>query len=101
MITKEHFLQLVSLAESYIKGYDHLVDSKVLDLNALDAIILETSGRILEELWRAYFTDEGVDWINWYLYEKRPGLEAYDETGAVIPTENSEDLWNIVKSYNI
>ena len=49
------------------------------------------------------FSDEGVDWINWWLFEK-PGFggdpnQAYDEDGNVIPTDTIDDLWNIVKDY--
>lgn len=47
------------------------------------------------------FTDEGVDWINWWVFEKSDDqtLKAYDKDYKEIPMETIDDLWNYVKQY--
>lgn len=56
----------------------------------------------IQALMEAVFTEEGEDWISWYLYE-RPGLgdtpnKATDQDGNEI-CHNIESLWDTVKPY--
>ena len=60
---------------------------------------------LAESIWDITFDEDGVDWINWWIYE-RPALfegdevnKAYNEDGSEIPTETVDDLWNIVKKF--
>ena len=75
MITKEQFIKLIT---------DHRKHNDRLD---------EVIGLLFQE--------EGVDDINWWLYEKcgRPDYKMWDKDGNEIPTETLDDLWEIVKDY--
>lgn len=57
--------------------------------------------KMFDKFLEIYFTEEGLDWIYWYLYEKdnNPEYKAWDKDNNEIPTETIEDLWNIVKDY--
>jgi hypothetical protein len=101
-MTKEGFVKLIENAQNYSKELDRWsnfgIDLFELPISELGWGFLNT---VLPEL----FSDEGVDWVNWWLFEK-PGLfknslpnEAYDEDGNIIPTDTIDDLWNLVKDY--
>jgi hypothetical protein len=53
-------------------------------------------------LLKSVFTEEGYDWISWYLYERvgfnNKTLTATDENGNEI-CHNIESLWDTVKPY--
>ena len=69
------------------------VKSESLQVNS--ACSAETTINIL-------FEEEGVDDINWWLFERPmspPGPKMWDSDGKEIPIETIEDLWNIVKDY--
>jgi hypothetical protein len=56
----------------------------------------------ITNLLNCVFTEEGKDWVDWYLYE-RPGFgntpnRATDENGNEI-CHNVESLWETVKPY--
>lgn len=60
-----------------------------------------TGGYLFDRVLEAYFTDEGVNWITWYMFEKRPcpaQIHATDEDGNEI-CNNIDELWDIVKDY--
>ena len=60
-----------------------------------------TSGYLFDRVLEAYFTNEGVNWITWYMFEKRPcptQIHATDEDGNEI-CNNIDELWDIVKDY--
>lgn len=65
----------------------------------------DTVASLAESIWSIVFDEDGVDWINWWIYE-RPALfegdevnKAYNEDGSEIPTETVDDLWNIVEKF--
>lgn len=53
-----------------------------------------------EEIIRAYFIEEGIDWVYWWLFERNGNSEmkAYDND-VEIPMNTVEDLWNYVEKY--
>lgn len=57
--------------------------------------IIFSYGILADKVWQAYYIEEGVDLINWYLYDRNIGLDS---------TQNSLDdlseLWeNLEKNY--
>ena len=72
-----------------------------IGLAIVDTPAYETAGYLFDRIIEAYFTEEGCDWINWYMFEKRPNpneVHATDEDGFEICT-NIDELWSIVKDY--
>jgi hypothetical protein len=99
-MTKEGFVKLIENAQNYSKELDRWSD---FGIDLFELPISELGWGFLNTVLPELLSDEGVDWINWWLFEK-PGLggdpnQAYDENGNVIPTDTIDDLWNIVKDY--
>lgn len=100
VMTKEGFIKLIENAQNYNKELDRWSD---FGIDLFELPISELGWNFLNVVLPELFSDEGVDWINWWLFEK-PGFggdpnQAYDEDGNVIPTDTIDDLWNIVKDY--
>lgn len=101
-MTKEGFVKLIENAQNYSKELDRWSD---FGIDLFELPISELGWGFLNTVLPELFSDEGVDWVNWWLFEK-PGLfknslpnEAYDEDGNIIPTDTINDLWNLVKDY--
>lgn len=101
MITKEEFIQLIENAKNYNKELDRWND---FGIELFELPISELSWKFLDISLSIIFYIDGVDWINWWLFEK-PGIlgnkpnEAYDKEGKIIPTDTIDDLWELVKDY--
>lgn len=95
-MTKEGFIKLIENAQNYNKELDRWSD---FGIDLFELPISELGWNFLNVVLPELFSDEGVDWINWWLFEKPGGdpNQAYD--GNVIPTDTIDDLWNIVKDY--
>lgn len=99
-MTKEGFVKLIENAQNYSNELDRWSD---FGIDLFELPISELSWNFFNVVLPELFSDKGVDWINWWLFEK-PGFgeklnQAYDENGNVIPTNTIDDLWNIVKDY--
>ena len=100
MITKEEFIKLVSDQEKWDNRLDEV--GKILNCSPLEMDWVEYGARLFDTTLSILFEEEGVDDINWWLFEKPmlpSGSGMWDEEGNEIPTETVEDLWNIVKDY--
>lgn len=96
-MTKEGFIKLIENAQNYSKELDRWSD---FGIDLFELPISELGWNFLNVVLPELFSNEGVDWVNWWLFEK-PGLgggQAYDENGDVIPTDTVDDLWDIVKN---
>lgn len=98
MCTKEQFLQFVQITRKRNEFVDALYKLKI------DAIEADDSYGELEMLFlNTNFTDEGIDWYLWYMYEL-PGMnekpKAFDEESNPIKFDSDEDLWNYISSNN-
>lgn len=100
MITKELFEQIIELQQEADTFIDKLED---MGLNLYDTPIFNTYGYYLDMLLTAYFTMEGHDWVNWYLFEKAGNSEmkAYNEDESEIKLETLDDLWELIKNYRV
>ena len=102
MITKEQFTKVIEDTLKLNKEYDRWDD---FGINLWELPIGDTTANLTESIWDITFDEDGVDWINWWIYE-RPALfegdevnKAYNEDGSEIPTETVDDLWNIVEKF--
>lgn len=99
MITKEQFIKLITDNRKHNDRLDEVED--VLGLAIYDCDWVEYGNILFNEVLGLLFQEEGVDDINWWLYEKcgRPDYKMWDKEGNEIPTETLDDLWEIVKDY--
>ena len=102
MITKEQFTKVIEDTLKLNKEYDRWDD---FGINLWELPIGDIIANLTESIWDITFDEDGVDWINWWIYE-RPALfegdevnKAYNEDGSEIPTETVDDLWNIVEKF--
>lgn len=97
-IEKEEFIKLLMEHDDQEDRIDTLSS---LGLDVFDSPLIEYGNMMFERLIKAYFTEEGVEWIFWWLYEKDgdPEMRAWDENHNEIPMETMEDLWNYVEQY--
>ena len=68
-------------------------------------ITKEEFGKVCDMLLNATFTPDGVDWINWWLYESKDlyteeRLPVYINDEKVL-IETPDELWEIIKDYRI
>lgn len=99
MITKEQFIKLITDNRKHNDRLDEVED--VLGLAIYDCDWVEYGNILFDEVLGLLFQEEGVDDINWWLYEKcgRQDYKMWDKDGNEIPTETLDDLWEIVKDY--
>lgn len=100
MISKEEFIKLISEQKKWDNRLDEV--GKILDCNPLDMDWVEYGALLFERVINILFDMEGVDNINWWLYEKpilSSSARIWDADGNEIPMETVEDLWNVVKNY--
>lgn len=99
MITKEQFVKLITDNRKHNDRLDEVED--VLGLAIYDCDWVEYGNILFDEVLGLLFQEEGVDDINWWLYEKcgRSDYKMWDKDGNEIPTETLDDLWEIVKDY--
>lgn len=97
-ITKEEFLELLKMREAQSERLDKLSDA---GFPIWDTDVIEYGNLMFDKVVEAYFTQEGEDWIFWWLYEKNgnPEIKAWDEDNDEIPMETMEDLWRFIKQY--
>lgn len=97
-MTKEEFVRVIEM----VLAQDALVD-KHSDFIQFDSPFWQFGFIMFDKLIEASFTEEGSDWVSWWLWE-RPCFDgtynkAYDKDGKVIPTETIDDLWELVKNH--
>lgn len=98
MIEKEQFIKLIQGYKDYISYIENVDD--LLNTNIFESKIVDYSFRLFDLVIEISFNEEGSDIIFWWLYEKstNPELKIFDKTEE-LPTETTEDIWNIVKEY--
>lgn len=94
MIGKEKFTELI---QEYYKQDKRIDKFDELLPGCYGSPILDYGWKMFDELKEAYFTEEGVDWINYFLYENPEKRYYIDDTE--IPLKTIDDLWETVKDY--
>lgn len=97
-ISKEEFFKILDEQKAQSERIDKLNDA---GLSLWDSDLVEYGNIMFERVIKAYFTEEGVDWMFWWLYEKAgdPEMKAWNEDHDEIPMETREDLWRYIKQY--
>lgn len=106
MITKEKFIRAIAKYKEFSKGAEALsqvvCDSKysIYETKWIDAV-----GQIFDIFVDSNFTDEGADWIFYYLFEDPDDKAAYvkqegdmfnEEKEIRYPLNTVEELWNFL-----
>jgi len=93
----EQFKTVIEALEN-IRERSHSIYQLGIDLMNYD----EPNHKVISTLLESIFKEEGKDWIDWYLYERKGFddkiLEAWDENNNPI-CYNIESLWETVKPY--
>lgn len=97
MISKEEFIELIREHKKWEEKIYQISDILKIDMWDSDWIIY--CSILFEKTINLLFTEEGVNDIFWWVYEKdgRFDMKMWKEDGEEIPTETIEDLWEIVK----
>jgi hypothetical protein len=97
-LNEAHFQKLIMERQQQTNSLDKLSD---YGLDLWDSKIIEYGNKLFDEILGLYFTDEGAEWIFWWLYEKNgnSNINCFDSDHNEIPTETIHDLWQIVKNY--
>lgn len=94
MIEREDFIDLINSIKEQEKRVDTL-DS--VFSSAFDNPIIDWGYKMFDKLINLYFNKEGVDWIQYYLYENPE--KCYYQDGQRIPLETPDDLWKLIEPY--
>jgi hypothetical protein len=90
MITKEQFLKYLDLIKKYEAQIDKVYNDYRIEL--WETTICDSAAKIFDLLLEISFTKEGVDLINWWLYESSD-KQIYENDEA-IDISVAEDFWN-------
>lgn len=98
-MNKEDFIKLITNQQEFTSKVD-LLHKEGIDL--INSDFFDYPCRLFDKILDISFTDEGTDWIDWYLYERNPNSkepQAWDDCNNPIKTETLDDLWELVKNY--
>jgi hypothetical protein len=99
-MNKETFIKIITQHQK-IFGEFHELNSLGFDFYEGKYKLVDKYDTIFDIMFECAFTDEGVDWIYWFIWENDYGikkLKATDENGAPI-CYSVESLYDYVKQY--
>ena len=115
MITKEEFIKFIQSYQEFENSVDRF--DKAITGKSYPSILYETKwyeavGRMLNSFLDSHFTDYGIDWICYFLFEDVDDKAAYikqegdmfnEEKEIRYSLESADELWNFlltdVKAY--
>lgn len=100
-MTKEFFTKLIENAEALVIEMDRW---DKFGISLFELPIGTIPWEIFDMTIQKSFNAFGVDWINWYLFERisvitHKVLPCYDEEGDKVFLNTADDLWEWVKDY--
>lgn len=97
MISKEEFIELIHEHKKWEEKIYQICD--ILKIDMWDSDWITYCSILFEKTINLLFTEEGVNDIFWWVYEKdgKSDMKMWKKDGEEIPTETIEDLWEIVK----
>lgn len=103
MLTEEQFIDFINVTENYDNEVTRWSD---FGIDIFELPICELTWNLVECFIESHFTEDGQDWINWYLFERvsvisGEVLPCYDEDGNKFYVNNAEDLWKLVEQHQI
>lgn len=97
MITKEEFRDLILKHKEWDKRITEVSDT--LNCNIWEADWVEYSALLFDKVLEFLFTEEGIDNIAWWIWEKPEHGGLWDKDGNDIPIDTIDDLWELIKDY--
>lgn len=98
MINKELFIKMITTAEQYDA---ELWRWQNFGIDVFEQPIASLPWDMFIIWMEGYFDSDGIDWINWYLWERIDVLTdelnlCYDEDGNPFTVKDASDLWDLV-----
>lgn len=96
---KEIFLRVVKAYKEFNDSSNKVYD--ILHIEIMETALYESFYTILKGFLESNFNKEGVEWVEWYLYERLedPSLTAWTGTDKEIKLDTDEDFWEFIKEY--
>ena len=100
-MNKEQFIRYMNVICDRYEMLNRLYDD-VIRLTGIipDDLIAKTEVSPMIDMLTEWSGDV-TGWIDWFVYEKECGkkkLEVRDTDGTIVPSDNPEDIWNLIQS---
>jgi hypothetical protein len=98
---KCNFVAMINAIEKYDAEVERWAD---FGIELYELPICELTWELINMYLEEMFNEDGVDWINWYIYERKSIitgeiLPCFDEEGKEFYVNTPEDLWELVEQY--
>ena len=98
---KCNFVAMVNAIEKYDAEVERWAD---FGIELYELPICELTWEIINMYLEEMFNKDGIDWINWYIYERKSiitgeVLPCWDEEGKEFYVNTPEDLWKLVEQH--
>lgn len=98
---KCNFVAMVNAIEKYDAEIERWND---FGIELYELPICELTWELINMYLEEMFNEDGVDWINWYIYERKSiftgeVLPCFDEEGKEFYVNTPEDLWKLVEQH--
>jgi hypothetical protein len=98
---KCNFIAMINAIEKYDAEVERWAD---FGIELYELPICELTWELINMYLEEVFNEDGVDWINWYIYERKSiftgeVLPCWDEEGKEFYVNTPEDLWKLVEQH--
>lgn len=98
---KCNFVAMINAIEKYDAEVERWAD---FGIELYELPICELTWELINMYLEEVFNEDGVDWINWYIYERKSiitgeVLPCFDEEGKEFYVNTPEDLWKLVEQH--
>ena len=98
---KCNFVAMINAIERYDAEVERWAD---FGIELYELPICELTWELINMYLEEMFNKDGVDWINWYIYERKSiftgeVLPCFDEEGKEFYVNTPEDLWKLVEQH--
>lgn len=103
MISKNLFIKMMQSAEKFSAEIDRWSE---FGIDVFEIPIGEIPWDMFNAWCESHFDEEGQDWINWYIFERKSIatgqiLACYDENGKEFYVRTLDELWNLVVDHRL
>ena len=98
---KCNFVAMINAIDKYDAEVERWAD---FGIELYELPICELTWELINMYLEEMFNEDGVDWINWYIYERKSiitgeVLPCFDEEGKEFYVNTPEDLWKLVEQH--
>jgi hypothetical protein len=98
---KCNFVAMINAIEKYDAEVERWAD---FGIELYELPICELTWELINMYLEEMFNEDGVDWINWYIYGRKSiftgeVLPCFDEEGKKFYVNTPEDLWKLVEQH--